>query len=397
MRKRLRDLGITIGRLPPGKHNSITDVPGVLVGHSTLVFDAPRVARTGVTVILPREGAIWKDHAFAATHSLNGSGEMTGVHWIAESGMLTTPIAITNTAQVGTVHEALNSYAYEMGWTDVWDLPVVAETWDGWLNDMAAFHVTKDHVYQAIESASSGPVAEGNVGGGTGMICHEFKGGIGTASRMVSCPSGTYTVGALVQANYGAREDLRVDGVPVGREITIESVPSGRAEAPGGSSIIVIIATDAPLVHSQCKRLAQRATIGLARVGGMGYNGSGDIFLAFATGNQLASETQKPYALQMLPNDQLNSFFLGVVEAVEEAILNALTDGGDNDGFQGADRLRTPARRVRADYGTGSLMNKPIPSQAQVVIIGGGVIGCSVAYHLAKLGMNDVVCWKEKR
>lgn len=342
MRKRLRDLGISIGRLPPGKHNAITDVPGVFVGHSTLVSDEPRIARTGVTVILPREGAIWKDHAFAASHTLNGSGEMTGVHWIAESGMLTSPIAITNTAQVGTVHEALNNYAYDFGWTEVWDLPVVAETWDGWLNDMAAFHVSKDHVYQAIESARSGPVAEGNVGGGTGMICHEFKGGIGTASRMVACPSGTYTVGALAQANYGAREDLRVDGVPVGREITIEKIPSGRAEPPGGSSIIVIIASDAPLVHSQCKRLAQRATIGLARVGGMGYNGSGDIFLAFATGNNLASETQTPYALQMLPNDQLNGFFLGVVEAVEEAILNALTGAETMTGFKGRTAYELP-------------------------------------------------------
>ena len=335
MRRRLRDLGVTIGRLPPGKHNAITDVPGVHVGHTTLIYDAPRLARTGVTVILPRGGAIWKDHAFAATHTLNGSGEMTGIHWIAESGMLTSPVAITNTAQVGTVHEALNRYGYEMGWTEVWDLPVVAETWDGWLNDMAAFHVTKDHVYQAIESAHSGAVAEGNVGGGTGMICHEFKGGIGTASRMVACRSGTFTVGALAQANYGAREDLRVNGVPVGQEITIEKIPSGRAEAPGGSSVIVIIATDAPLVHSQCKRLAQRATIGLARVGGMGYHGSGDIFLAFATGNQLASERQEPYALQMLPNDQLNSFFLGVVEAVEEAILNALTTAETMTGFRG--------------------------------------------------------------
>ena len=342
MRKRLRDLGIAIGRLPTGKHNAITDVPGVLVGHSTLIFDAPRVARTGVTVILPREGAIWKDHAFAATHSLNGSGEMTGAHWIAESGMLTSPIAITNTAQVGTAHEALNRYGYEMGWTAIWDLPVVAETWDGWLNDMAAFHVTKEHVYQAIGSARSGPVAEGNVGGGTGMICHEFKGGIGTASRMVSCSSGTYTVGALVQANYGTREDLRMDGVPVGQEISIQKVPSGRAESPGGSSIIVIVATDAPLVHSQCKRLAQRATIGLARVGGMGYNGSGDIFLAFATGNPLASETQKPYALQMLPNAQLDSFFLGVVEAVEEAILNALTAAETMTGFRGRTAYELP-------------------------------------------------------
>ena len=342
MRKRLRDLGIAIGRLPPGKHNAITDVPGVFVGHTTVIFDEPRVARTGVTVILPREGAIWKNHAFAATHSLNGSGEMTGVHWIAESGMLTSPIAITNTAQVGTVHEALNHYAYEFGWTEDWVLPVVAETYDGWLNDIAAFHLTKDHVYQALEAAQSGPVAEGNVGGGTGMICHAFKGGIGTASRMVTCPSGTYTVGALVQANYGAREDLRVDGVPVGREITIEKIPSPRAEPPQGSSIIVIIATDAPLVHSQCKRLAQRATIGLARVGGMGYNGSGDIFLAFATGNHLANDTQKPFALQMLPNDQLNGFFLSVSEAVEEAILNALTAAETMTGFRGRTAYELP-------------------------------------------------------
>lgn len=342
MRKRLRDLGIRIGRLPPGKYNAITDVPGVLVGHSTLIFDAPRVARTGVTIILPRERTIWKNHAFAATHTLNGNGEMTGVHWIAESGMLTSPIAITNTAQVGTAHEALNRYAYESGRTEAWDLPVVAETWDGWLNDMAAFHVRKDHVYQAIESAQSGPVAEGNVGGGTGMICHEFKGGIGTASRMVNCPSGTYTLGALAQANYGAREDLRVNGVPVGREIGIEKVPSARAEAPPGGSIIVIIATDAPLLHSQCKRLAQRATIGLARVGGMGYNSSGDIFLAFATGNQLANETQAPYRLQMLPNDQLDGFFLGVAEAVEEAILNALTAAETMTGFKGRTACELP-------------------------------------------------------
>ncbi|MEM7028732.1 MAG: P1 family peptidase [Chloroflexota bacterium] len=351
MRKRLRDLGINIGRLPPGNHNAITDVPGVFVGHTTLIFNEPHVARTGVTVIQPREGAIWKDHAFAAIHALNGSGEMTGAHWIVESGMLTSPIAITNTAQVGTVHEALNRYAYEFGWAEDWVVPVVAETYDGWLNDIAAFHVTKDHVYQALEAAQSGPVAEGNVGGGTGMICHAFKGGIGTASRMVTCPSGTYTVGALVQANYGAREDLRVDGIPVGQEITIEKIPSPRAEPLGGSSIIVIIATDAPLVHSQCKRLAQRATIGLARVGGTGHNGSGDIFLAFATGNHLANDTQKPFALQMLPNDQLNGFFLGVAEAVEEAILNALTAAETLTGFKGRTAYALPLDELQRVMG----------------------------------------------
>ena len=342
MRKRLRDLGISIGRLPPGERNAITDVPGVQVGHATLIRDKPRVARTGVTVIVPREGAIWRDHAFAATHTLNGSGEMTGVHWIAESGMLTSPIAITNTAQVGTAHEALNRYWHEFYGAENWALPVVAETWDGWLNDMAAFHLTKAHVYQALESAQGGRVPEGNVGGGTGMICHEFKGGIGTASRIVACPSGRYVVGALVQANYGAREDLRVNGVRVGRELGIDKVPSARAEAAGGGSIIVIIATDAPLVHSQCNRLAQRATIGLARVGGLGENGSGDIFLAFATGNSLPLERQEPYALQMLPNDQLNPFFRGVAEAVEEAILNALTGAETMTGYRGRTAYELP-------------------------------------------------------
>ncbi len=347
MRKRLRDLGISIGRLPAGEHNAITDVPGVLVGHSTLIYDEPRVARTGVTIILPREGAIWNDHAFAATHTLNGNGELTGAHWIAESGMLSSPIALTNTAQVGTAHEALNHYWYEHGKSETWALPVVAETWDGWLNDMAAFHLTKDHVYQAIESASGGAVQEGNVGGGAGMICHDFKGGIGTASRLVACPSGRYTVGVLAQANYGAREDLRVDGVAVGRELSIERVPSARAEKSGGGSIIIIIATDAPLAHSQCKRLAQRAGIGLARVGGLGENGSGDIFLAFATGNSLPAEWQAPYALQMLPNDQLNPFFQGVAEATEEAILNALTGAETMIGFRGRTARALPLDELR--------------------------------------------------
>ncbi|NUP89771.1 MAG: P1 family peptidase [Candidatus Sumerlaeia bacterium] len=208
-RARLRDLGITIGTLPPGPHNAITDVPGVWVGQTTLIYDEPRVARTGVTMIVPREGNIWTDNAFAAYHTFNGTGEMTGVHWLAESGLLCYPIAITNSHQVGIVRDSLVAYTKENNLSDSSALPVVAETYDGWLNDIDAFHLTQAHIYAALHAARSGPVEEGNVGGGTGMICHDFKGGIGTASRLVDCPSGRYTVGALVQANYGDRALLR--------------------------------------------------------------------------------------------------------------------------------------------------------------------------------------------
>lgn len=339
-RLRLRDLGPTIGYLPTGPLNAITDVPGIWVGHTTLTGDEPRVARTGVTVILPREGRIWKEPAFAGYHSYNGSGEMTGMHWVAESGMLTTPIAITNTAQVGTAHEALGMYAAEHGLTDDYVLPVVAETYDGRLNDMAGMHLTREHVFQAVQNAGPGPVMEGCVGGGTGMICHEFKGGIGTASRLVEIPAGTFTVGVLVQANYGSRCDLRLDGVPVGREIPVERVPSIATQAPvpprsEDGSIIIIVATDAPLLPFQCKRLAQRATTGLARTGGFGYNGSGDIFLAFATGNRIDPYSEQPVPLTMLTNGQMSPFFLATAEAVEEAIWNALIAADTTTGFGG--------------------------------------------------------------
>jgi D-aminopeptidase len=335
-RQRLRELGITIGRLPTGEHNAITDVPGVWVGHTTLVYDQPRIARTGVTVILPRAGEIWRDNAFAGYFAFNGTGELTGTHWLTESGLLCYPIALTNTHQVGTVHEALVAYGQEKGLTTLSSLSVVAETWDGWLNDLDAFHLKREHVYQALEAAGPGWVAEGNVGGGTGMICHDFKGGIGTASRLVSCPSGEFTVGALVQANHGDRVDLRVDGVPVGIELDEQRIPSPWKEStPASSSIIIVVATDAPLLPVQCKRLARRAALGMGRVGGLGHNGSGDIFLAFATGNHIKGSVQEPYGLKMLPHHHLNPFFLATAEAVEEAILNALTGAETMTGYKG--------------------------------------------------------------
>lgn len=333
---RIRDLGITIGSLPPGPENAITDVPGVWVGHKTLIYDQPRIARTGVTVIMPREGNIWKDNAFAGFHSFNGTGEMTGMHWLEESGLLCYPVVLTNTHQVGTAHQALVAYGQKSGQTTLSSLAVVAETWDGWLNNLDAFHLTQEHVIEALESTRAGPVEEGNVGGGTGMICHDFKGGIGSASRIVDSESGTFTVGALVQANHGDRMDLRVDGVPVGQELDYAHTPSPfQDDQATSSSIIVIVATDAPLLPVQCKRLARRAALGIARVGGIGHNGSGDIFLAFATGNHFHGSKKSAYEIRMLPHHHLNIFFRAVIESVEESILNALTRAETMTGYQG--------------------------------------------------------------
>lgn len=322
-RSRLRDLGITIGTYPTGEFNAITDVPGIRVGQTTLIADAPRVARTGVTAVIP--GDLQRYNFYAGYHQLNGCGEMTGVAWINESGLLTTPIALTNTHQVGTVHDALTQYCPQHYVEREFELSVVAETWDGWLNDAAAFHINKDHVFTALDSATSGPVAEGNVGGGTGMICHGFKGGNGTSSRKVTIAETDFTVGAFVQANYGRRELLQVDGVPVGRELPPTRIPTPYSGNPSSSSIIILVATNAPLLPDQCRRLAQRATIGAARVGCVGHNGSGDLFLAFSTGNQIPVKVEKPFTVTTLPNNLMNGLFEATVEAVEEAILNALT------------------------------------------------------------------------
>lgn len=347
-RPRLRDLGISIGVLPTGAYNAITDVAGVRVGHSTIIHDEPRIARTGVTVIFPREEGVWDNHAFAGFHVLNGNGDFTGTHWVEESGLLTAPIAITNTHQVGIVRDTIVKFSAEQHGVHEWVMPLVAETYDGWLNDINAFHVQPEHVLAAIANASSGPVGEGCVGGGTGMICYDFKGGIGTSSRLVDTPSGRFTVGALVQANHGNRELFRVSGVPVGIEIPTTDIPSGWDEPLQPNSIIVVVATDAPLLPGQCKRMAQRVTIGLARTGCVGHNGSGDLFLAFSTGNNVPNLLDAPHDVKMFPNPHMNYLFDGVAEAVEEAVINALVAADTTVGFKGRTAYALPHDRLQA-------------------------------------------------
>jgi D-aminopeptidase len=335
---RARDWGISIGELELGPANAVTDVEGVRVGYATLVRE-PGI-RTGVTVVLPFDGAA---AVFAGFHRLNGNGEMTGIHWVRESGMLTTPIAITNTLSVGAVHEGVIRAWIERspeGGPEGWYLPVVAETYDGFLNDIVGLHVRPEHVLQAIADARSGPIAEGNVGGGTGMICHGFKGGTGTSSRIVEVDGTRYTVGVLVQANHGNRARLTIDGVPIGREIGPSLVPLPAHGGAEQGSIIVIAATDAPLLPGQCDRLAQRAALGIGRTGGLGGDSSGDLILAFARGNlDLPNEGREGrglYAVQALSGDRMDALFAAVVEATEESIVNALTAAETMIGYRGA-------------------------------------------------------------
>jgi D-aminopeptidase len=312
---RARELGIAIGEAEPGPNNAITDVGGARVGHTTLIEGDS--VRTGVTILFPHENDPASDPVFAASHRLNGNGELTGLEWVRESGLLTSAIGLTNTFSVGVVHDALIAAAPP---EPDWHLPVVGETYDGFLNDIRGMHVRGEHVDAAIAAAADGPVAEGSVGGGTGMICHDFKGGIGTASRIV----GEHVVGVLVQANYGRRRRFRVDGLPVGEAIA-ERIPV-RTQGDGAGSIIGIVGTDAPLLPHQCARLAQRAALGVARVGGAGEHSSGDLFLAYATGNRGLAALEQPgdVALRMQSYAHANDLFSAVIEATEEAILNAL-------------------------------------------------------------------------
>lgn len=333
---RLRDLGFTIGTCPIGDHNAITDVGGVSVGHQTVIRDEPTVARTGVTIVNSRPAEAATDLCFGGLFSFNGNGEMTGSHWLEESGLLSGPIGITNTHQVGLVRDALVAAETERDPQATWCLPVVGETYDGFLNDIDAFHLTLDDVNAALADARPGAVAEGNVGGGTGMVCHGFKGGIGTSSRRVDTAGSSYTVGALVQANYGARDLLRLEGRAVGTAIgpDVTPLPTDPTVADAGS-IIVVIATDAPLLADQCKRLARRATVGLARVGGTGGNGSGDIFIAFSTGNTVPLHAVEPTTVTTLPATAMTPLFNAAAEAVEESIWNALCAAETMTGHRG--------------------------------------------------------------
>jgi D-aminopeptidase len=363
-RVRARDLGIVVGTLPTGPLNAITDVAGVLVGHATIVKgDGPLKigegpVRTGVTAVLPRKD-IWFNGVYAATHTLNGDGEMTGTHWIRDRETLMHPVLITNTGSVGDVDAAEIAYMNERHPTRDWAfLPVVAETWDGTLNDVRGQHVRKAHVFAAIDDAKGGRVAEGNVGGGTGMICYGFKGGIGTASRRVPDAAGGYTVGVLVQANFGRRPELTIAGVPVGREIADLMPEVTREGAAAGinsdheGSVIVVVATDAPLSSRQLNRLASRVSLGLARTGSTSGNTSGDIFVAFSTANSIPqSSTSRTVAATFISPEStaaLNPLFQAVVESTEEAVLNALMKAETMTGINGNRVHAIPYDRVKA-------------------------------------------------
>lgn len=357
-RPRARDLGVPFDGAP-GPLNAITDVKGVEVGHSTILSGAGKLevgvgpVRTGVTSVLPR-GKNSSDLVFAGWFSLNGNGEMTGTTWVEESGFLEGPVMITNTHSVGTVRDAVIAWRIKHGKADAegfwWSLPVVAETWDGYLNDINGFHVKEKHAFEALDRASGGPVVEGSIGGGTGMICHEFKGGIGTASRKLAEKAGGYTVGVLVQCNYGLRGQLRVAGVPVGREIpenTLRASTPQNLPADEVGSIIIVVATDAPLVAHQLKRLARRAAMGLARNGSVAGNGSGDIFIAFSTANPGAAAPAGPVQLTMLPNDRMGPLFEATIQATEEAIINAMVAAQTMTGADNRKVMALPHDRLR--------------------------------------------------
>ena len=359
---RARELGIPFDGAT-GQFNAITDVKGVEVGYTTLISgDGKSAVRTGVTAILP-QGKNFQGRVFAAWHALNGNGEMTGTAWIEESGGLGSPVMITNTHSVGIVRDAVIEWGVRKSsggnYSGDLSLPVVAETYDGFLSDINGFHVTKAHVFQALDSAKTGAILEGNIGGGTGMVAHRFKGGTGTASRILEAKFGGYTVGVLVQANYGTRQFFSVAGVPVGKEIT-DLLPTVGKEAAslfpfdrkigdeGQGSIIVVIATDAPLLPNQLKRLAQRASLGIGNVGGRGENSSGDIFIAFSTANATeASKDEGISQLTMLPNERINPLFWATAQATEEAIINAMIAAETMKGLGGNTVYALPHKRLK--------------------------------------------------
>jgi len=338
---RARDLGIPFEGTP-GSFNAITDIAGVTVGFESIIEDLPngKAVRTGVTAILPRGAASNDQPVFGGWFSLNGNGEMTGTTWVEESGFIEGPVMITNTHSVGAVHEGVIRWRYEHGAADAsgywWSLPVVAETWDGYLNDINGFHVKPAHAFAALNSAKSGPVAEGNVGGGTAMVCFEYKCGTGTSSRVTNAAGSEYTVGVLVQANFGSRDHLLVAGIPVGKIMRDNMVYSDEEPAVDETgSIIIIVGTDAPLLPHQLKRLTRRAALGLSRTGSFAGNGSGDIFIAFSTANDKANQSSSDISLNTLSNEDMNPLFIATIQAVEEAITNALVAGREMTGNRG--------------------------------------------------------------
>ena len=359
---RARDLGVPFDGTP-GRLNAITDVQGVEVGSTTLIRGEGALkvgegpVRTGVTAILPR-GKLNADPVYAGWFSLNGNGEMTGTTWVEESGFLTGPVAITNTHSVGVVRDAVIAWALRQRLMkeDEWSLPVVAETWDGWLNDINGFHVKQADVFAALDSAKSGPVAEGNIGGGTGMVCYGFKGGTGTASRVLSKEDGGYTVGVLVQCNCGRRPQLTIAGVPVGKEIPAtvphaslqpEANPPGSETRGDVGSIIIVVATDAPLLPHQLKRIARRAALGLARTGSISGNGSGDIFIAFSTANPHADAEPGPNTVKTVSNERISPLFTATAEATEEAIVNAMVGARTMTGINGRTVVALPHEKLQ--------------------------------------------------
>jgi D-aminopeptidase len=347
---RARDLGVPFDGTP-GPLNAITDVKGVEVGHTTLISGEGPLkvgvgpVRTGVTAVLPR-GKRSSDPVFANWFTLNGNGEMTGTTWVEDSGFLDGPVMITNTHSVGVVRDAVIAWRIKQGPPDeqgyFWSLPVVAETYDGDLNDINGFHVKPEDAIHALDTAHGGPVDEGNVGGGTGMICNEFKGGIGTASRVLNAKYGGYTVGVLVQCNYGQRDQLRIAGVPVGKEI-----PEHQTKNDDVGSIIVVVATDAPLIPTQLKRVARKVSLGLGRDGSYSGDGSGDIFIAFSTANPGAASTKGLRQITMMPNEELNSIFLATVQATEEAIVNAMVAAETMTGINNFTVIALPHDKLR--------------------------------------------------
>jgi len=349
---RARDLGIPFDG-KPGPLNAITDVKGVEVGFTTLISGSGKLkvgegpVRTGVTAVLPRGKRSFNDPVFAGWYSLNGNGEMTGTTWVEEGGFLEGPVMITNTHSVGVVRDAVIAWRVQQAPPDAegywWSLPVVAETWDGYLNDINGFHVKPPDVFHALDTAASGPVAEGNVGGGTGMICNQFKGGTGTASRRLSDKNGGYTVGVLLQCNYGRQDQLRIAGINVGREL-----PPGIPGEKDNGSIIVVVATDAPLLPHQLKRLVRRVPLGLGRDGSYSGNGSGDIFIAFSTANSGAWDPKGVKTVTMLPSDEMEPVFLATVQAVEEAVINAMIAAETVTGINGHKVLAIPHDQLRA-------------------------------------------------